>query len=49
MKRITKKYIRGSSYPVYTGNGITSYDLKKVMKFVDPRSNEVRAIFSKIV
>lgn len=41
MKRITKKYIRGTSYPVYVGNGIWSHNKNKIVKFVNPQSSEI--------
>lgn len=46
MKRITKKYVRGSNYPVYVGNGIASTVLGKVKKFIRPQSAEIKKIFS---
>lgn len=46
MKKITKKYIRGSNYPVYVGNGIASTNLAKVKKFVSPITAEIKKILS---
>lgn len=47
MKKINKTYIRGSSYPVYIGNGIISQDKKKVSKFIMPTSYEINKILKK--
>ena len=46
MKRIRKLYVRGSSYPVYVGNGIYSGDRKKVFRFVNPRSGIIDKILN---
>ena len=47
--RYIKKYVPGSNEPLYIGNGIWSKDRKKVVKFVQPRSQAIANIFSPII